>query len=495
MIRRLEDRLRKKKLIKMKRAAKIASILIGTTSIGGCFEQCTPIPPNYVPEAELSVAPVSVETSKDVYIDLDGTDANGHSDITNYEIDIDRGNNGTIEEIITQSSPISATRTFNNAEIVKITGKVTDSGGLTDSKSTNVTVYTPPVEDYLDVEGYLKILDTESPGSGEIKIFDFANPTILIAQTESDPSTGYFSFHSTTKKISDLSGIVIETAAKEGGTWKSFLVRENFPAGDVIISEPIKVKLFPSYCTPDEFKTFMNQTDMSAYGLTRFDLGNAEGIEILLKNCDSNKNWDTSGDPNIGWQYLTDPQNLKTKELNGLANHFDGTIVGDSLYLSVNGQQKIIPIIIESSPNSQDHYTVESNLIFPEVGWITFAPDKGLGGGRTNFFWDFDYSRVLLKRARIDLGVVNDVISLHESLHVFQGANPDYNGHCDILPFYNEDWQENILTIMIPDRIGITSSGPADIDARKIVYNYAYSPGKDIEDILGQTFSDGESVY
>ena len=343
------------------------------------------------------------------------------------------------------------------------------------------------INDLLDVEGYFKELDTDSAAEAVIKIFD-KNSTTPIAQTVSNASNGYFSVHSTNKKVSDLSGVVIEAAVKENGVWKSFLVRENFPAGDVTISEPLRAKLFPNYCTPSEFKTFMNQINMSSYGLTRFDLNNLQGVEILR------------GDPlNRGFNFTLNNQNFIEDKINNPGDI--GLYVGEK---DLNGSNPgWVDVQIDMNDPNQDppnkHYTLSSDrkiILDINSGWIIIFPNN-IGGGQVfHGYLNNNKSTGIINRAIIDLGVVNNAVTTHEFGHVFIASNPGYDGHCNIPPFYNGlPPATNTLTIMTPNNLKLPPPGVADIDARKIEYNYPYFPGKMIDDILGQTFSDGESVY
>jgi hypothetical protein len=219
--------------------------------------------------------------------------------------------------------------------------------------------------------------------------------------------------------------------------------------------------------------------------MIKFDLNQLNGIEILLKNPDSSKNWGTNQDN--GWYYSTDPSTLKNKILNnGVADYIEGGVTGDSLYVYINGQQKIIPIQIETSPNSQDHYDSTGS---PKLGWIIVMPDMPLGGGKTDFFWDFDNNWTLTKRARIRLSIVNDAVPTHEFGHAFIASNPDYDGHCNIPPFYNgPPPATNTLTIMTPDNLKLPPPGVADIKASHIIYENTYLTGENINDILGDNF-------
>ncbi len=70
-----------------------------------------------------------------------------------------------------------------------------------------------PPEDFLNVEGYLQDNETDTGKQGTIKIYDSAKQ--FIGQTSAD-SNGHFTFHSDTKKATDLSQIIIQAQATSG---------------------------------------------------------------------------------------------------------------------------------------------------------------------------------------------------------------------------------------------------------------------------------------
>lgn len=127
---------------KLKKCLKKPIHLISTISLtiplllplSGC-----PIPPeleNNPPKAIINVFPTSGQTPLETKIQLDGNDLDGKEDIVNYQLTIDR--EGIVnDELITQEIPINITRTFDEAETIKIYGQCTDSSGAI-GKTDNV---------------------------------------------------------------------------------------------------------------------------------------------------------------------------------------------------------------------------------------------------------------------------------------------------------------------------------------------------------------------
>jgi hypothetical protein len=118
------------------------SIGLAVASIAGC-KPCVdttsyPAKINHAPTSSLYVSATSGRIPLSVELKSDGTDKEGKSDIINYKLSIDEGNDGTIDETISQSTPIDVTRTFTKVETIKIYAECTDAEGLSDSKSTLV---------------------------------------------------------------------------------------------------------------------------------------------------------------------------------------------------------------------------------------------------------------------------------------------------------------------------------------------------------------------
>jgi len=96
-----------------------------------------PISGDILPTANLSVSPTSGQYPLTTNISLSGTDSDGI--VVGYKVEIDNGDDGTIDETISQSTPISnISRTFNEAGNVKISGTVTDDKGGKTKKSVSV---------------------------------------------------------------------------------------------------------------------------------------------------------------------------------------------------------------------------------------------------------------------------------------------------------------------------------------------------------------------
>ncbi|VVB83919.1 Uncharacterised protein [uncultured archaeon] len=122
-------------------------IYAGIFSLSAFIAGCKPNPaiptvsPNIdiAPVTNLYVNPSSGEEPLSVNIKVNGTDTNGNDDIKKYDAYIDIGNDKIIDETISQSVPIDATRTFDKGNVM-IYGQCTDSGGLKDKKGLEIIV-------------------------------------------------------------------------------------------------------------------------------------------------------------------------------------------------------------------------------------------------------------------------------------------------------------------------------------------------------------------
>jgi len=470
----------------IKRAAfgAIAAGLIG--AIAGC--QITPVPTENEPPTGKITAVSSANEGTYVPIQMTGTDSNGDTltySITSpsyFSVDSSTGaGGGTLPEVDADSSitiigtisdgvndPVQVSYTITDKNVATTT---TDTGGDTDPE-------TPVVTDYLDVTGYLKKINSDgtySPAGGIVNIFSSSSLEDLIGQAEADSSTGYFSFHSTTQKVSDLSQVVLRGAEKENGAWKSFVKTESFSAGDVALSEsePLVVDSLPSTSSegynPANFKSHVKETNYLYGGFARW--ANLKGIEILLDNPDSTKGSFSEEEQNLNYSGITTPY-----DSNG--NYVLTTYTGGRL------QTSDITIQKDSSSTSSTHYTYSSGHIYPEEGWIIIAPNKILSesGKTTLFYKDENKLNGIINGGLIELNTVNNSVLFHEL------------GHSIIAPSGEATTLTNAYTIMVGSDLPSVPKS-ADRGEGEIVYEKAYSPRENLDNILGQSISATESVY
>ncbi len=472
----------------IKKGALIAAAL---ASIG--FAGCKPFATNFPPSANLEASLIS---DNNYTITLDGTDPNGKSDILEYIL-TEKYADGK-EEKIKSSSPITMSRNYNKD--VTLNGECIDSqNAIGNAEPLQITI-SPSQIDYIDISGKLEDCENDGtvPVQGEIKLLDnLDNPIKIteirngslidnyIAKTDLD---GYFDF-TLDKLVTSLSQVKIK--ARSTNPSNSYVrtitvdVNSNSNVEPDVIVNPIRVVPYPDFDNDeaadniDTFKTFMEQINSSYNGVRGFDLNeiitNNGGIEILR------------GDPlNRGFNFTPENQDFIEGKIN------DVNDIG--VYVEKRDLNEANPGWIDVQVDTNDpnenpadkKYDIVGGKIVPYPGWIVVAP-KDTAGGETFLFGGLD--GILIKRARIDLGGVNnsippinlggvnDGVPTHEFGHVFIASNPLTDGHSTIL--------DNRYTIMTATNLKSPPPGVADEKAAKIIYEDTYQYGEDLNNILG----------
>ncbi len=132
----------------MKKLQRLLAALPLVVGINSCswFVHPTPAPitpnTNDKPTTNLYVSPLSGPAPLNSEIKVNGTDSD--DGIVKYRAEIDYNDDGSIDEVISDSKPIDITRTFTANAMVY--GTCTDKGGLTDRKGTLITVSATPVQ-------------------------------------------------------------------------------------------------------------------------------------------------------------------------------------------------------------------------------------------------------------------------------------------------------------------------------------------------------------
>jgi hypothetical protein len=96
-----------------------------------------PAIPNKLPIVNFSANPISGKVPLTTDISLNGSDEDGK--IIEYKVEIDVGADGTIDEVVKQSSPINISRTYRESGNIVIYGQVTDDKGGINKKNLSLT--------------------------------------------------------------------------------------------------------------------------------------------------------------------------------------------------------------------------------------------------------------------------------------------------------------------------------------------------------------------
>ncbi len=438
-------------------------ILIATAVASLGFGSCKlpePDPVNYAPVASLYVNPTSGTAPLDIQINLGGADQNGNDDIVEYRVSIDKGDDGTIDEVISQPTPINTTRNFNYVGNIKMSGQVTDSQNAVDKKEQLITLSNPPVDnDFLDVEGHLQDNETDTGKTGKVKIYDSLEN--YIGETETIDSSGHFVFHSDTIKSKDLTNVIIKAITGTETSPTSYVRKitanvDSASEPDVSLSQPIRAVPYPTFCSNDNFKTFVEQINIFTEGLRKWDLNQLKGIEILSSYPDYSSSFTNQQQDKIA---------SKIKDSINIEKFVEGKQLDN--YIQRDGQDGGTIHYGDSFTNGVDD------------GWVIVVPNDSLGGGRTFFEPTSTINKVWIE---IDPDYVTDInpVTTHEFGHAFIArGGSDPNGHTNAI--------SGNLTIMTASQDRNTP-GVADEKAAKVIYEDTYQVGEVLDNILGTNF-------
>jgi len=465
----------------------LVATAVASLGVASCKLCPDPEPINYAPEITSTPTTTQVDEGNSYNYDVDATDADG--DKLTYSLPIApnwlsiNSNTG----MISGTAPQVDSDTPCDIEV-----GVSDGVNPTATQNYTLTVkniVVPPVDDYLDISGKLEDCESDTGKQGRIKIYDSLENYIGETQTDSN---GNFSFHSDTKKATDLSNVVLRAINTDASSNQNSYVRTvtanvNSASEPDVTVNPIRVVPYNDLSTwlpvvtPEQFKTFMKQINVSinpieAYGsetgLIKWDLSQLKGIEILLQNPIITGISFTSG---LGSQQEIIANRIKSS---------------NDIELYLEGRELDSFIQIDNSyPPSNPHYSVAST-IEPNDGWIIVVPNNIVGGQTSFGYLNNSTSTGTINKVRIDLipsvVTLNNPTVTHEFGHAFIASNwrDDTNGHCNILPFYNVSGT-NTLTIMTPNNLKLPPPGLADEKAAKIVYENTYLPREKLDDILG----------
>jgi hypothetical protein len=516
--------------------AKGAAIVVTGLALKACPFPCTP----QAPKTTVYVSPQYGKAPLESRLKVSGEDLN--NDINEYVLKIDRGNDGSIEEEIRQATPIDITRTFNTGT-TRIYGSCTDATGLTDVEYTDlvasnsaiptvdfsgvnadvaetrtrtVTLPNPTDSDnpgtipYTNVEvlsgdvtpslnGNQLTVQSNSPTSQEVpytvkltfgsveggmntanleaKTLNLCNISGTLEEVENDGTLrqgtvklfdssnnllGYSENGNFNLQASNpASTITIQGAIKEGGEWKSYVRTMNFDGTRDHSNVALRTVSFPTFCSNADFKAHMGETNTySLNGLSKWDLDKLQKVEVLKYNPVNSSITFTDERQEFMRSKITNPSDVR---------------------IYVEGRNLDVQVDTIENQDSQKHYSLLGEVVIPDEGYIIVVPVSGLAGGQA-FVWDANYDGEIEKvKLNIGTGAVNDAVVSHEFGHGL--ISPD---HAYTL--------SNALTIMVPSGIP-EQPRVADAKSAKIVYENTYLPKEKRDDILGQSFNDGVSVY
>jgi hypothetical protein len=412
-----------------------------------------PIPQGpHAPNVIVYANPNSGRAPLNTNITVDGEDADG--DITEYKLEIDEGNDGTIDYTKTQSTPINIAKTFNDGT-VKIYGQCTDSTGLKNGKTVYVTLSQPspspqptptPLPSHVHIRGHLQDNETDTDKAGEVRAYVNGSSTPLTDENadaeEFDFTVPYGSDVELKGKITEGNGSYVRTVHLD----------------DVAADEDINLRAVPypdfdgngTSDNVDEFKAHMQEINFAGItGLKKWNLVNGlNKIKIFYHNGSQGDFAD--GQPEFIEEKIYNDSDIEKfvdgKQLEGYVEIVDG----------------------------------DAPLTDPEDGYIYIIPDNSPGGdGMAAGFTYCNVQGNMIKGAKIEL----DPDCVRED----NPATTHEFGHAFIAPDGEASTLASEYTIMKPTGNMLLQPGVADDKAAKIIYEDTYINEK-LDDVLGTSW-------
>jgi hypothetical protein len=443
MVKTLENNVRNS-LIKKVKIGALALVAATSLALFGCKPHVSP----YYPPIKLENVNVTQGENKTIDLTQISDDAGAiWTGIADYDHNLFTptlvGNNLTVQvsDDIREDTPYSVSLKVNNGnkeETVALQGVV---------------------KNVFEIRGQLQNNETQTNGSGIVKLFDSSNNEI------GETSTSDGNFYVKPSQVVSGSKVKLQARLNEGYVRTIEFDVDNTKDMGVLVRAVPKVNFdindsgIVDATDSLDFITFLKQINTATfpdsegfYRIKKWNLDNLIAIEICKKNSDNGAEMDLDVTNLIG--YLPEI----TKFIGG---------------------KKDLGSIVQVLENSSLSHKLQP-------GYITVIPDnsegtKG-GTGLTDIRYDSTNSRVINSALIHFLTVKNITIDYHEAGHAF--IAPIGEAENPISPGY---------TIMFTSEEALSSPGLADEKAGKLIYEETYSAGEKIENILGISFLDNSS--
>jgi len=445
------------------------TILLGT-AVGALFLAGCNFPiKNSKPSANLSVSPTSGQTTLTSSINLNGSDSDGR--IMNYTVQIDNNEDGTINQTISQSSPINISKQFNVSSYIY--GQVTDSSGMTsDRVKETVTVTNPnPIQDYVDISGWLEDDETHIGQMGNIKILDSSNAPVKIKSITTGTSVDDYTVKTNSGDFSLTLNQLVSQSSNEtlkaemvdaSGNPTSYVRTVSIPQADQN-SVTVRVVPFDSTVGISDFISFVQDVNTKYLNnkLGKFYIPNIEVVQTSPLDGSS----------------FPDPELIRQK-----AQEWSDIITNYGL---ITNRQKIIVIPTTTSGiiNGRVDPT-NSNRIISNPGWEIVAPfivlpyslQSGSQGGTER------------NRGTVEAegNAVSYISVSNTSAIPLQELSSHEIGLAE--SFVSESTSFSPLQTISNHYVSITSPTKLDKKYTLLDYEETYSDGEDLGNILGTSF-------
>ena len=327
-----------------------------------------------------------------------------------------------------------------------------------------------------DISGTLKNSETDTGAAGEVRAYkENSDGTYTLLKSTTADSSGRFSLSFTQPSESEFD---LQARLKDGNTDKSYVRTKTLPTQD---DSGVSIKAVPytglsdtnsnvndKIVSVDEFKTFMEEVNKHAFR-------------------DSNFNY--LGHGPIKWNPSEFQGSFTTTQQDYIENKIDSS---DDIKSFFGGAVSSITVQKDTASNqdSNKHYSVSSDEVLPDEGWIVVVPHEGGGtgdayGGDGDSDGDIEHFRIRLE----SLSSPNNIFLpdkrtiSHEFAHaiIYPGGT---NSEAHTLTLRND--QSITSNYNLGGVTDCTTSCAADKKAAKLIYGFPV--GTTYDDILGTSF-------
>jgi len=404
-----------------------------------------------------------------------------------YDVNATDDEGNTLEYSL---APGSADWLKINSQTGEITGKAPPTSSdtsyqviveVSDGQDSVTQSYTLTIKNLVDISGRLEDNENDENTNytgkkGLIKIYsasDQNHPIKEVVLMETD--NGNFNFRVSDQPVDKfiLQGAITNTSGNLESYVRTYTIKDD--SGNIIKELDgtkdynnllIRVVPYPDSSkgedfSEEDFRKHMEEVNIKPYhGLLKFEIPN---VEILRD------------DPLRRGSYFEDGEQTNINNKASEWSYVISNAGGDVLNIQID------PFNPYGDPpeNSDYHYTVEGDEIKPEMGWVIVVPNNDVGAG--GLTWPYGSGTpCVIGKARIDLGIVTELITSHEFGHALE----TYKYHAQTL---SADY-----TIMRGDSNTLTRPGPADKKAAYIVYENTYKARESLDDIMALEFLPGK---
>ena len=444
-----------------------------------------PLKPTNNPPKITSNPVTQVDENTAYRYDVNATDDNGDTLIYSLH------SNPAWLSINSETGIISGTAPDVTADKrINLEARVSDGKEGTDKQTFTLTVrdISAPILT-TDISGTLKNSETDTGAAGEVRAYkENSDGTYTLLKSTTADSSGRFSLSFTQPSESEFD---LQARLKDGNTDKSYVRTKTLPTQD---DSGVSIKAVPytglsdtnsnvndNIVSVDEFKTFMEEVNkypfqdsnfrFIGHGPIKWNPSEFQGVEILQYNPTTNTG-----------SFTTTQQDYIENKIHS----------SDDIKAFFGGAVSSITVQKDTASNqdSNKHYSVSSNEVSPDTGWIVVVPEEGLGsgaayGGDGDSDGDIDHYRIRLESlsSSNNIFVPDDRTISHEFAHAIIYPGGDNSGGHTLTLRNDQSITSNYTLGGVTD---CATSCAADKKAAKLIYGFPV--GTTYDDVLRTSF-------